>query len=358
MQRIVDAYDVTHPDYRFQHFFLSVVEDPLQRSRPPLVISEAAWRQALEAAGGPENPDKLWPIEAKGASDLIIHAQQQRIAATENMERLAALKDVVGKLDARVALECRDRITTMQAQQGQLMLRLLRVFRIMDHLETLLVGNMGFSTQQIDALKQQAAAATANFSGGVTDGERGGNFFNLAGRMNGSNVSNLSGSDNYSNNDNNNNNYNNNDSSTAAIMVRLARQLAEVEATVAPLAPQGLPRRLEAVSAAAAAAAASQSVVAAKVSLDSASQVRLFQVLKEHADGIKRLQDVLKTEQSDVQVLRELRLGTSEEGRRGGAHGGGSLGREAGGERGLMALTMGGGGGGSGGDLFGFSDGR
>lgn len=57
IQRIAAAYIPTSPEYRFTHLFLSVVDNPAQRIKPPQV-DETRWRQALAQAGGPNNADR------------------------------------------------------------------------------------------------------------------------------------------------------------------------------------------------------------------------------------------------------------------------------------------------------------
>ena len=43
----------------------------------PLDVDELQWREALQRAGGPENPDRLWPVPAKGFKDLIARKTAQ-----------------------------------------------------------------------------------------------------------------------------------------------------------------------------------------------------------------------------------------------------------------------------------------
>ena len=33
-------------------------------------MDDLAWREAVQRAGGPENPDRLWPVLAAGLTDL------------------------------------------------------------------------------------------------------------------------------------------------------------------------------------------------------------------------------------------------------------------------------------------------
>ena len=45
------------PGFKFQHLLLNVVDNPAQRVKPA-GVDEMRWRQALAAAGGPDNPDR------------------------------------------------------------------------------------------------------------------------------------------------------------------------------------------------------------------------------------------------------------------------------------------------------------
>lgn len=55
--RIANAFNPSSPEYKFQYLFLSVIENPAQRVKPPQV-DETRWRQALAQAGGPDNPSR------------------------------------------------------------------------------------------------------------------------------------------------------------------------------------------------------------------------------------------------------------------------------------------------------------
>lgn len=58
------AYTPSSPTYKFHHLFLNVVEAPGSRVKPPNV-DEMRWRQVLAQAGGPNNPENLWPVQVK-----------------------------------------------------------------------------------------------------------------------------------------------------------------------------------------------------------------------------------------------------------------------------------------------------
>ena len=65
--------------FRFAHLLLSVVDTPAQRIKPS-AVDELRWREALQRAGGPDNPDRLWPIQALGFRDLLARKAAQACA--------------------------------------------------------------------------------------------------------------------------------------------------------------------------------------------------------------------------------------------------------------------------------------
>lgn len=47
-----------------------MVDNPAARVKPA-GVDELQWRAALQRAGGPDNPDHLWPVLAQGFKDLL-----------------------------------------------------------------------------------------------------------------------------------------------------------------------------------------------------------------------------------------------------------------------------------------------
>jgi len=72
LESIKDSYvpGPANQRYRFQHLLLNVMENPAARVKPP-GVDELQWREALQRAGGPDNPDHLWPVLAQGFKDLV-----------------------------------------------------------------------------------------------------------------------------------------------------------------------------------------------------------------------------------------------------------------------------------------------
>lgn len=67
---IASSYSPGNPRCRFQHLLLNVVDAPAAHVKPTCV-DELQWREALQRAGGPDNPDHLWPVLAQGFRDLL-----------------------------------------------------------------------------------------------------------------------------------------------------------------------------------------------------------------------------------------------------------------------------------------------
>lgn len=78
LEAVAAAYNPASPKFRFKALFLNVVDNPAARVKPP-DVDELQWRAALQLAGGPDNPDRLWPVQAKGLQDLIVRKNAQVI---------------------------------------------------------------------------------------------------------------------------------------------------------------------------------------------------------------------------------------------------------------------------------------
>lgn len=76
LEAINNACEPNSPQCRFTYLFLNIVDNPAARVKPPN-IDELQWRVALQRAGGPNNPDRLWPVQAKGFKDLIARKAAQ-----------------------------------------------------------------------------------------------------------------------------------------------------------------------------------------------------------------------------------------------------------------------------------------
>jgi len=140
------AYTPNSSSYKFQHLFLNVVE-PNQRIKPP-GVDEMRWRQAMAAAGGPDNPDKLWPCAAHGFRDLLARSGAQAAALDENAGRLKALNDLAHRLASKHATELKQRAADVQKKHVELAHKLLHTYRLLDALESRLASSIGYRADQ------------------------------------------------------------------------------------------------------------------------------------------------------------------------------------------------------------------
>eukprot|EP00877_Chromochloris_zofingiensis_P003356 jgi/Chrzof1/13020/Cz07g16200.t1 len=246
ISQIVAAYNPNSPSYRFRHLFLSVVDNPAQRVKPPNV-DEWQWKQALKEAGGPDNPDRLWPVVANGFGDLLKRAQAQDAALKENRERLDALRDLGHKLARKQGVEIHARVLDIQQRHLELSQRLLGLARHVDGLEGRLAMFMGMRGE-LSRSKEAAVAAA----------------------------------------------------------------LDNVEAQLSSASSSGIQRRLDAIAAAArlrnsgavfGSAAVSSDVVSTR--LDDKSLEQLYSVLKEHVEAVRQLQELLRRDILDVEIMEE-----------------------------------------------------
>ncbi len=133
LQSLRDAY-VPAPGnhrYRFARLLLNVVADPAQRVKPP-DVDELAWREALARAGGPDNPDNLWPVLARGFGDLLARKAAQDAAIAEHGARLEALRRDVATLGARQEAALREQLAGAARRHAELCARLLTLLRHVD----------------------------------------------------------------------------------------------------------------------------------------------------------------------------------------------------------------------------------
>jgi len=166
----------SNPRYRFQYLFLNVVEDPGQRIKPA-DVDELAWREALQKAGGPDNPEKLWPVLAKGFGDLLARRVAQEEALKEQTSRMEALTAAIATLASRQETLFRDRLEGIRKRHTSLAHQLLRLFRRIDALEGRFAGALGHRvsglrgtvkalSDQLTVLEAEVAPAHAMSAGG------------------------------------------------------------------------------------------------------------------------------------------------------------------------------------------------
>ena len=130
LQSIKESY-VSGPGnhrYRFKYLFLNVVENPAGRVKPA-DVDELQWREALRRAGGPDNPDHLWPVQCHGFKGLLERKAAQDEAIKEHSQRLQSLQEALASLAARQEAVLRTQLEVVRREHVKLSQQLLRILR-------------------------------------------------------------------------------------------------------------------------------------------------------------------------------------------------------------------------------------
>lgn len=160
--------------YKFQYLFLNVVKDPAHRVKPN-DIDELQWREALRRAGGPDNPQNLWPIPYNGFKGLLDRKAAQNEAVKEHKDRLEALQKSVAALANRHETVVRVQMEAIKARHQELSERLLVTLKYIDALEGRFSSAVGYdkATPRIvlqrlsEELRQMESIIAANSAQGL-----------------------------------------------------------------------------------------------------------------------------------------------------------------------------------------------
>lgn len=220
------------------------MENPAARQAKPPDVDELRWREAIRKAGGENNSDKLWPVVANGFQDLLKRKAAQDEAIKEHRARLEKIKEDIATLVARQDAVLRTKLEDIRWKHLQLCQKLLRVVRYVDALESRFVSATG---------NQQAAVSRETLK-------------------------------------------------------RLSSQLKEIESALSPGNGGGLRGNADALIAAARLRSGSGGFSSAshRGIIDPASLESAFSLLNEYADVLARLQEVLRRNVRDADVLEML----------------------------------------------------
>jgi len=128
VQEIVNAYNPNHPDYRFRAYFYNVVKDPRMRVKPQNV-SERKWRELLDAVGGENNPDCLWPVQYDGFEGLIQRKTQAETEIKAQEEYIQAAATSVRQILQWADTELEKRMRDVKNKNMEQQHRLIKIFR-------------------------------------------------------------------------------------------------------------------------------------------------------------------------------------------------------------------------------------
>eukprot|EP00240_Pyramimonas_obovata_P001983 CAMPEP_0118959108 /NCGR_PEP_ID=MMETSP1169-20130426/62962_1 /TAXON_ID=36882 /ORGANISM="Pyramimonas obovata, Strain CCMP722" /LENGTH=459 /DNA_ID=CAMNT_0006907235 /DNA_START=412 /DNA_END=1791 /DNA_ORIENTATION=+ len=135
---IDDSYnpDPQNSRYRFRALFYNVVDDPNQKQKP-LGVDEVRWRESLAAIGGPNNAERLWPVQASGFSDLEARLNQQEKTIVDDQQFLESIRHLFRQSQRQRETTTRERINRLREKHQGLQHFLLRIMAKVSALEGL-----------------------------------------------------------------------------------------------------------------------------------------------------------------------------------------------------------------------------
>ena len=134
VQEIIDSYNPNHPDYKFRAFFYNVIKDPRLRVKPQNV-SERKWRELLEAVGGENNPQHLWPVVYDGFEGLVRRKNEAETEMKAQEEFLAAVISATRQIMQWANTEVEQRMQKVKNKTMEQQHRLIKVFRALNQVQ-------------------------------------------------------------------------------------------------------------------------------------------------------------------------------------------------------------------------------
>jgi nuclear pore complex protein Nup54 len=243
LQSIKESY-VAGPNnsrFKFQHLFLNVVKDPARRVKPN-DIDELQWREAMRRAGGSDNAQNLWPVPYNGFNGLLERKSAQNDAVKEHKDRLEVLQKSVAALANRHETIVRVQMDAIKARHQELSRNLLKTLRYIDALEARFSRAVGY------------------------------------------------------------------DKSTPKIVLqKLSEELRQMESLIAANSAQGLLGRVDSVASAArvqVGSARSGGQANGRADIDAESLDQAFNIMKDYADAIAKMDGAIHRNARDIQVIR------------------------------------------------------
>ena len=135
IQELINAYNPNHPDYRFRAYFYNVVKDPRLRVKPQNV-SERKWRELLDAVGGENNPQYLWPVQYDGFDGLLRRKREAEAEIKAQNEFIEAALSSMRQITQWCATELEKRMQGIKNKSMEQQHRLIKAFRLLHRAET------------------------------------------------------------------------------------------------------------------------------------------------------------------------------------------------------------------------------
>ena len=170
VQEIINAYNPNHPDYRFRAYFYNVIKDPRLRVKPQNV-SERKWRELLDAVGGENNPQGLWPVQYDGFEGLLRRKAQAKEEDTAQEKFLDSAQASIRQIVQWSETELRKRLQDIKNRSLEHQHRLIKVFRYLNRAQLKMYADANggaippMTPQEIELLNQfKALSARVNRS--------------------------------------------------------------------------------------------------------------------------------------------------------------------------------------------------
>ncbi|WWC86868.1 uncharacterized protein L201_001747 [Kwoniella dendrophila CBS 6074] len=152
IRQIQGAWDSNSPDCKFKYFFYNVVEEGTasRYGRPANATDDAKWAKALR-----DNPDpnSMVPVLATGWGDVKKREQQQENLASIHQQRVKELQAALSHT-RQTSLSASIRLSNLQAQQTQLLHRLIHVVSQTPQYIPLIQSSSTFKQEEAEMQKQ------------------------------------------------------------------------------------------------------------------------------------------------------------------------------------------------------------
>lgn len=131
VHEIINSYNPNHPDYKFRAYFYNVIKDPRMRVKPQNV-SERKWRELLDAVGGENNPEFLWPVQYDGFEGLLRRKTEAATEMKAQEEYIQAVVTATRQIMQWANTELVRRMQNIKKKSMEQQHRLIKIFRALN----------------------------------------------------------------------------------------------------------------------------------------------------------------------------------------------------------------------------------
>lgn len=157
VQEIINSYNPNHPDYKFRAYFYNVIKDPRMRVKPQNV-SERKWRELLDAVGGENNPEFLWPVQYDGFEGLARRKAEAGAEMQAQEDYIKAVMTATRQITQWANTEFVRRVQNIKNKNMEQQHRLIKIFRALNQAQMKMYADANggvlppMSTEEIELL--------------------------------------------------------------------------------------------------------------------------------------------------------------------------------------------------------------